>query len=150
MRPISAAGVVVICSTPTTSTMRAAPAAIAFEALMHGGRAGGAGILDPRRALEAQIGRSLQHQRGGEILRREAGVEVAEQDLVDVAGRDAGIGERFGRHLDDQAFDGFAVKLAERRMRPADDAGGHDRSLRRIFGRLFLGLMRFVAGLRNV
>ena len=39
----------VICSTPTTSTMRAAPAAIDLSALMDRGRAGGAGVLDPRR-----------------------------------------------------------------------------------------------------
>ena len=91
------AGVVVICSTPTTSTIRARLGRDRFQPLMHGGRAGGAGILDPGRALEAQIGRGLQHQRGGEILRREAGVEMAEHDLVHIGGRDAGIGERLGR-----------------------------------------------------
>ena len=88
LRPISAAGVVVICSTPTTSTMRAAPAAIDLQPLMHRGGAGGAGVLDPGGALEAQIGRGLQHQRSGEILRRKAGIEMAEHDLVDVLGRD--------------------------------------------------------------
>ena len=113
MRPISAAGVVVICSTPTTSTMRAALAAIEFDALMHGRRAGGAGILDPRGALEAQLGRGLQHQRGGEVLRREAGVEMAEHDLVDVAGGDAGVRQRRGRDPHDQALDGLAFEPAE-------------------------------------
>src|ERR1700721_3073292 len=52
---------------------------------MHGGGAGGAGILDARRRFEAQVGRGLQHQRSGKILRREAGIEVAEHNLVDVA-----------------------------------------------------------------
>ena len=96
---------------------------------MHGGRTGGAGILHPRRALEAQIGRSLQHQRGGEILRREAGIEMAEHDLVDVLGRDAGVGQRLARDPHNQAFDSLTGELAERRMGPSDDAGGHDRSL---------------------
>ena len=61
---------------------------------MHRGGTGGAGVLDPGRALEAQVGRGLQHQRGGEILRRKAGIEVAEHDLVDVGRRDPGIGQR--------------------------------------------------------
>ena len=75
------------------------------QALMHRRRAGGAGVLHPRRALEAQVGRGLQHQRGGEILRREAGVEMAEHDLVHVGGRDAGVGQRVGRDPHDQALD---------------------------------------------
>ena len=29
------------------------------------------------------------------------------------------------RDAGDEAFDGFGVELAERRMRPSDDAGGH-------------------------
>ena len=65
------AGVVVICSTPTHKHDARGARLDRLEALMHGGRAGRAGVLDPRRALEAQIGRGLQHQRGGEILRRE-------------------------------------------------------------------------------
>ena len=108
---------------------------------MHGGRTGGAGVLDPRRALEAQIGRGLQHQRSGKILRREAGIEMAEHDLVDVACRNCGIRERVVRHAHDQALDGFAGKLAEGRVGPADDTGGHDRSLPGLaeFSSLFLG-----------
>ena len=96
---------------------------------MHGGGAGGAGVLHPRRALEAQIGRGLQHQRSGEILRREAGIEMAEHDLVDVLGGDAGICERFARHFDDEAFDGLVGELAEWRVRPSHDAGSHVFSL---------------------
>ena len=92
---------------------------------MHGGRAGGAGILDPARALEAQIGRGLQHQRGGEVLRREAGVEMTEHDLVDVAGGDAGIGQRLLRDPHDQALDRLAFEAAERGMGPAHDASSH-------------------------
>jgi hypothetical protein len=100
-----------------------------FQSLMHGGGTGRAGILYPGRALEAQIGRGLQHQRGGEILRREAGIEVAEHDLIDIARFDPGIGNRLARHFDDQAFDRFAGELAERCMRPAHDARGHNCSL---------------------
>ena len=96
-----------------------------LEALMHGGRAGGAGVLDPHRALEAQFRRGLQHQRGGEILRREAGVEVAEHDLVDIARPDPGVGQRLARDPHDQALDGFAFEPAELGMGPSDDASGH-------------------------
>ena len=55
---------------------------------MDGGRSGGAGILNPRCALEAQVRRGFQHQGRGKILRREAGVKVSEQNLVDVGSRD--------------------------------------------------------------
>ena len=65
-----------------------------LQSLMDRGRTGGAGVLDAQRALEAQVRRRLQHQRGGEILRRKAGVEVAEHDLVDVVGANAGVGQR--------------------------------------------------------
>ena len=123
--PDLGAGVVVICSTPTQSTMRAARASIALMPLMHGGRTGGAGVLDPGRALEAQIGRGLQHQRGGKILCRKAGVEMPEHDLVDVLGRDAGIGQRLAGHPHDQAFDALTAELSEGGMGPADDTGGH-------------------------
>src|SRR5262249_39121014 len=57
-----------------------------LDALVHGSGTRRAGVLDPRRPLEAQIGRSLQYQRGGKILRREATVEMAEQDFIDVGG----------------------------------------------------------------
>jgi hypothetical protein len=40
-----------------------------LEALMHGGRAGGTRVLDPARALEAQVCRGLENQRCGKILR---------------------------------------------------------------------------------
>ena len=95
------------------------------DALMHRGRSRGAGVLHPRRRLEAQLRIGLQHQRGGKILRREAGVEMPEHDLVDVGGRDAGIGQRFVRHPDHEALDRLGVEFPERRMRPSDDAGCH-------------------------
>ena len=93
---------------------------------MHRGRTGGAGVLDPGRRLEAQRRIGLQHQRGRKVLRREAGVEMPEHDLVDIGGRNAGIGKRLVRDLDHEAFDGLGIELAERRMRPSDDAGCHD------------------------
>ena len=95
---------------------------------MHRRRTGGAGVLDARRRLEAQLRVGLQHQRGRKILRREAGIEMAEHDLVDVCGGNAGIGQRIGRNLDHEALDGFGVELAEWRVRPSDDAGCHGRS----------------------
>ena len=112
-----------------------------LEPLMHGGGTGGAGVLDPRGAFEAQIGRGLQHQRSGEILRREAGIEMAEHDLVDVLGCNAGVGERLARHPHDQALDRFTGELAEWRMRPSYDAGCHGHSVAE-FRSLSLGLSR--------
>src|SRR5438876_39591 len=64
------------------------------QALMHRRRAGCAGILHPRGALEAQVVGGLEYQRSRKILLREARVEVAEHDLVDVGWRDSGIGQR--------------------------------------------------------
>ena len=71
---------------------------------MNGRGTGGAGILDARRALEAQIRRRLQNQRGGEILRRKAGIEVAQHDLIDIGGRNAGIGKGIGRDAQQSGF----------------------------------------------
>ena len=104
---------------------------------MHRGRTGRTRILDPGRAFEAQIGRGLQHQRSGEILRREAGIEVAEHDLIDVARLNSGVGQRFARDFDDETLDGLAGKLAERRMRPPHNACGHDHSLDGFFAEIW-------------
>ena len=106
-----------------------------LQPLVHGGGAGRAGILHPQRALEAQIRRGLQHQRSGKILRREARIEVAEHDLVDVAGLDAGVGQRPVGDPHDQALHRLAVEPAEGRMRPAHDAARHDRLHLPNFGR---------------
>jgi hypothetical protein len=92
---------------------------------MHRGRTGGAGILHPQRPFEAQIRRGLQHQRGGEVLRRKSGIEVPEHDLVDLAGRDAGIGQSFVGDTHDQALHRLAVETPERGMRPSHHASGH-------------------------
>ena len=92
---------------------------------MHGGRAGGAGVLHPRRALEAQIGRGLQDQRGGKILGGKPGVEMPEHDLVDVFCGDSGVGQRLAGNLHDQAFDRFTGKFAEGSVGPTDDTGRH-------------------------
>ena len=60
----------VIFSTPTTSTMRAALRLDRAQALLHRGRAGGAGVLDPGGGLEAQGRSACEHERAGEVLRR--------------------------------------------------------------------------------
>jgi hypothetical protein len=96
-----------------------------IDRLMYRGRAGGTGVLDPARALEAQVGRSLEHQRGSEILRREPGVEMPEQDLVDIGSGNPGIGERLLGDAHDQALDRLALEPAEGRMSPANDASRH-------------------------
>jgi len=61
---------------------------------MHRRRAGRAGILHPRGALEAQVVGGLQDQRGGEILLREARIEVPEHDFVHIGGCNPGVGQR--------------------------------------------------------
>ncbi len=96
---------------------------------MYRGGTGSAGVFHPRRALKTQIGGSLQHQGGGKILRREAGVEMAEHDLVDVLGSDSRVRERRVRHAHDEALDAFVAQFAEGRVRPSHDASGHDRSV---------------------
>src|SRR6185437_7626753 len=53
---------------------------------------------------------------------------MAEHDLVDIAGRNAGIRQRLIGDADDEALDGLGVELAERRVRPSNDAGGHGHS----------------------
>ena len=105
--------------------MRGGPGLDRAQALVHGGRAGGAGVLDPGRGLEAQGRVGLQHERAGEVLRHEAAVEMAEPDLVDLGRLQAGVGDRTRGRLDDQALGAAALVLAERQMAPADDAGGH-------------------------
>ena len=123
--PISGPGVVVICSAPTTSTMRAAlasmarmpcrtaaePVAQAFSTRVAGLKRSRSSAWRTRLAVKSCGGK--------------AGIEMAEHDLVDLVGTDAGMVERVGRDLDDQAFQRLAFELAEARMRPADDACGH-------------------------
>ena len=89
---------------------------------MDRGRTGRAGILDPGGRLEAQVGRGLQHQRGGEILGREAGIEMTEHDFVDLRGAMPASASASVATPDDQALDGFGLELAERRMGPTHDA----------------------------
>ena len=50
---------------------------------------------------------------------------MAQQNLVDVARRDAGVGQRFARDSYDQALDGLAFEPAKCRVGPSDDASGH-------------------------
>ena len=97
-----------------------------LQALLDRGGTGGAGILHPRGALEAQIGRGLQHQRGGKILRGKASIEMPEHDFVDILGGDAGVLERVAGHLHDQALDRLVLKLAEGTVGPTDDGCGHN------------------------
>jgi hypothetical protein len=59
-------------------------------------------------------------------LRREAGVEVAKQDFIDIAGGDTGVVKRTLGSPYDKAFYRLAFEASERRMSPADDACSHD------------------------
>ena len=51
---------------------------------------------------------------------------MSEHDLVDVVRAESGVGDRIGRHLDDQRLDVLGLVPAEWRVAPADDACGHD------------------------
>lgn len=95
------------------------------QALVHGRGPGGAGILDTGRGLEAQAVIGLQHQRSGEILGREPGVEMPQHDLVDIVGPETGILQRRARHARDEPLDGFGVLSAEGCMGPSDDTCCH-------------------------
>jgi hypothetical protein len=68
---------------------------------------------------------------------------VPEHDLVDIAGRHAGIRKRLFRHAHDQAFDRLAFQATEGRVSQADDATSHERL------RLFHGTERFQADRRE-
>ena len=92
---------------------------------MYGGRTRGTGILDAGRGLEAKCGVGLQHERGGEILRAEAAVEMAEPDRIDIGRCDPGIRDRTACRLDDQLLDIAWRCLDERQVMPSDDAGCH-------------------------
>ena len=96
-----------------------------LDALVHGSRAGGTGILHSRCTFEAQIGRGLEHQRGGKILRGKTRVEVAKHDLVDVLGSDAGVSQRIAGHPHDQAFDGLTTQFTKGGVGPPDNTGRH-------------------------
>src|SRR6202171_5597674 len=50
---------------------------------------------------------------------------MPEHDLVDIAGGNTGVSERLVGDADHQALHGLGIELAERRMRPSDDAGCH-------------------------
>jgi hypothetical protein len=106
----------------------AAPGGQEVARAVHRGRAGGAGVLEARRRHVTQFGQRLQHQGRREILLGEAVVEQADEDAVDFGGRDAGVLDRRPRHPGDQALDVRFLKLAEGRMRPADDAGFRHRT----------------------
>ena len=99
-----------------------------LDALMDGGAARGAGILDPRRRGVAEIVIGLEREGGGEFLARKSGIAVADEDLVDLRRFEAGIGKGAARGLDDQRLDVVIFVLSERCVAPADDAGGHVRS----------------------
>ena len=92
---------------------------------MHGCRAGRASVFDTCRRLEAKCVTRLQNEAGGEILRREPGIEMTKHDLVHVFRANAGMIQCPDRGLDDQAFDSFAFQFSERQMRPSNDTGCH-------------------------
>jgi hypothetical protein len=96
-----------------------------LEPLMHGGRAGGAGVLDPARALEAQVRRGLEHQRCGKILAEKPALKCPSTISSTSRGGDPGIGQRLGRHPHDQALDGLTLETPEGGVCPANDASGH-------------------------
>jgi len=83
----------------------------------------GAGILSAHRRGEAQLRKGLKDQRRGEAVGDEARVEMPQKHRVDIAGRDAGLGYRFPRDLDDQLFKAL-VQPPELAVARPDDADG--------------------------
>src|SRR3546814_12323744 len=79
------------------------------------------GILHPGRRLEAQAVVRLQHQGGRKGLARAALVEVADEDLVDLVGADAGVLERLQGDASDEGFDIVVLVLADRRVSPRSE-----------------------------
>src|SRR6185437_12575270 len=96
-----------------------------LDPLMDRGGARGTCIFDPGRTLKAQLGRSLQDQRGGKILRGKSRIKVPEHDLVDILGANPRVRKGSAGDPYNQALNGLAGKLTERRMGPTDDTGGH-------------------------
>ena len=84
--------------------------------------AGGAGVFEPRRRRVAQLRDRHPNERAAEVLRHEAGVEVADEDAVDVGGRQAGAGagDRGQRGAADELLQVQGVELAEGRVAPAE------------------------------
>jgi len=92
---------------------------------MHRGRARGARILDPAGPLEAQVRRCLQDKGCREILLREPAIEMTKDDLVHIAGRNAGVGKGLSCNAYDQAFDCLPFEPTKRGMGPPNNASGH-------------------------
>ena len=128
--PISALGVAVICSTPTTSAMRARPDSMVLMAPCTAAVPVAQAFSTRVAGLKRNASLACRTSDGGEILRREAGIEMSEHDLVHGFRADPGMGERLAGDAHDQAFDGLAVEPAKGRVSPADDAGGHDAPFR--------------------
>src|SRR5262249_44459401 len=99
-----------------------------IEALVDRRRARGAGVLDPRRRLEAEPGVGLEDQRGRKLLAHETRIHGADEDLVDLRGLEPRVMDRLARDLRDQRLDILVLVLAELAVGPADDAGGHGAS----------------------
>ena len=106
----------------------------AVDPLVQRGGPRGTGVFDPGRRGEAHGLGHLQRQRRQEALAHEALSEMAEVDLVDVAWRDAGVGDRFTRDAGDQRLDIFALEFAKGCVGPADDASTHEILLGEVMG----------------
>ena len=66
---------------------------------------------------------------------------MAQDDFIDIFGRNRGIGERIARNAHDKALNGLAAEFAEWAMRPAYDARGHG-------ALLYLVLVEFLSACR--
>jgi hypothetical protein len=75
-----------------------------MDRLMDRRRSGRTGILHPCGRFEAQVWVALEDKRSGEVLGREAGIEVPEQDGVYLGCAQASIGHRPSRGFDDHAL----------------------------------------------
>ena len=85
------------------------------------GAAGGASVLVMGGGDVRQFRHGRRHQRAFKSLPRKTVVEDADRDGIDIAGRDAGMGQRLARDPAHQALDVRVFQLAEGCMRPPDD-----------------------------
>src|SRR5262249_50104436 len=80
---------------------------------------------NPGRSLEAKVGRGLQNQGAGKILRRKTPVEGAQNDFVYVFRINSGIGEGINNPPPNGALNGFFIRFPEGGWGPTDKEGGH-------------------------
>ena len=124
-RPISGPGVRVICSTPTTSVMRARFASIVLIAWWTAAEPVAQAFSTRVAGLKRKLSLACSTSEAVKSCGEKPALKWPSTISSTSAGLDAGVLQRLVGDPDDQALDGLVVELAEGRVGPADDAGGH-------------------------